>query len=167
MSRTKSSNDKIKFLSQPGNLDIAFDVYETFPGLLKELLTRFWEQVGNIIRETISKSPDDFRGWMYHQDDGSPLTKYFAVGLRQANVESKEYCYPCLGQKWENNKFMLRYGIYLAGPQKTRDPHKRELLQFRELESALQRFDRQEWWIGFIWLDQSSHWLKGLGGSSG
>jgi hypothetical protein len=141
--KSDSEQEKIGFLCRSENIDIAFEIYERFSDVLRQLQTKFWDQVESIIKETISKSPDDFCGWTYDRCGSSPTASYFGASLIPANPNLKEYCYPCLSHTTVGDNFRLRYGIGLNGPKETRDLIK-DVPQYQGLLSALKHFDRRE-----------------------
>ncbi len=155
MSSTKSESEreKIELISQPKNLDIAFEVYEKFSGILKELQEKFWIQIRGMIEEKRRESPAEFDGWSSPRPQGSISKNYFSVGLEPENPKAKEYCYLSFGQeKLENNNFRLRYGIFCNCnpiPEKARP-------RYEELRIHLEKhgFRKGEGFIGKKALDE-------------
>src|SRR5258708_29282991 len=95
----KSDRDKIKFLSKPKNIDIAFEVHRKFPDVRKRLQEKFWSQIRAMIEEEVRESPAKFDGWVCSPKEKQEDDDYFDVGLMPLNMNGTSYCYLNLGQK--------------------------------------------------------------------
>lgn len=78
MDRSKTEDDLIEFLSRPDNFDVALDVYEKFPAVLKALQIKFWQGVKSNLEARMRETPHKFGGWTCGQGrDARPSTTTF------------------------------------------------------------------------------------------